>query len=145
VTRLLTSEGIGVLQHPTIFAVSEVYRACGVDLGDVRPFHPALVPGRAVITLPQGSRQFRLGGIRRPVSIAVTGWAMDASTKWRWGVDHALPLSDHADFDELFEAAQRIGAREIYCTHGPREFVGYLRAAGFNAHPVSGSYQARMF
>lgn len=145
VTKLLTTAGISVLQHPAIFAVSEVYRACGVDLGDVQPFHPTLVAGRAVITLPQGSRQFRLAGIHRPVSIALTGWAMDSSTKWRWGVDHALPLSDHADFDELLEAADRVGASEIYCTHGPGEFVGYLRAAGFNARPVQGSYQTRMF
>jgi hypothetical protein len=56
-----------------------------------------------------------------------------------------LPLSDHADFDELLEAARRVGADEIYCTHGPSEFVGHLRAAGFNARPVNGSYQQRMF
>ena len=144
-TRLLTMAGVAVLQHPAIYAVSEVYRRCGVDLGDYRLFEPSLVPGRAVITLPQGSRQFRLAGIRRPVSIALTGWAVDPSTKWRWGVDHALPLSDHADFDELLEAAHRVGAAEIYCTHGPAEFVGHLQAAGFNALPVTGSYQKRMF
>ena len=81
----------------------------------------------------------------RPVSIAVTGWAVDSGTKYRWGVEHALPLSDHADFDELFAAAEQVGAAEIYCVHGPREFVGHLRAAGFNARPVEGSYQTRMF
>ena len=50
---------------------------------------------------------------------------MDPGTKYRWGVDHALPLSDHADYDELFEAAATVGAVEIYCVHGPREFVGH--------------------
>jgi Cft2 family RNA processing exonuclease len=144
-TRILTDAGVPVLQHPTIWAVSQVYLECGVELGDVGPFDPRLVPGRAVITLPQGARQYRLAGIRRPVSIAVTGWAVDPSTKYRWGVDHALPLSDHADYDELLEAARLVGASEIYCTHGPREFVGHLQAAGFNALPVSGSYQKRMF
>ena len=144
-TRILTNAGIPVLQHPTIFAVSEVYRQCGVDLGDMRQYDPKLLPGRAVLTLPQGSRDFRLAGIKRPVSIAITGWAIDPATKYRWGVDHALPLSDHADFDELLETAERVGAREIYCTHGPAEFVGHLQAAGFNALPVTGSYQKRMF
>lgn len=145
VTRLITAIGVPVLQHPMTFAVSDVYRRCGVDLGDVREYDPALLAGRAVVTLPQGARQFRLAGIRRPVSIAVTGWAVDPSTKWRWGVDHALPLSDHADFDELLETARLVGASEIYCMHGPADFVVHLRAAGFNAHPVSGSYQTRMF
>jgi putative mRNA 3-end processing factor len=144
-TKLLTDAGIPVLQHPAIFAVSERYRQCGVDLGDVRVYDPKLLPGRAVITMPQGSRQFRLAGIRKPISIAITGWAIDPSTKYRWGVDYALPLSDHADFDELMEAAERVGADQIYCMHGPSEFVGHLQAAGFNAQPVQGSYQRRMF
>jgi putative mRNA 3-end processing factor len=145
VSRLITSIGVPVLQHPMTFAVSEVYRQCGVDLGDVQAYDPALLAGRAVVTLPQGARQFRLAGIRRPVSIAVTGWAVDPSTKWRWGVDHALPLSDHADFDELIETVRRVGASEVYCMHGHADFVGHLQAAGFNARPVSGSYQTRMF
>lgn len=144
-TRLLTAAGVGVLQHPAVFAVSERYRQCGVELGDVRLYDSRLLAGRAVITLPQGSRQFRLAGITRPVTIALTGWAIDPSTKYRWGVDHALPLSDHADYDELLEAVERVGAAQVYCTHGPEEFVGRLQALGYNARPVTGSYQQRMF
>ncbi len=145
VTRLLTRAGVPVLQHSTTFAVSQAYMECGVELGDVREFRAELVPGRAVITLPQGARNYRLRGLVRPVSIAVTGWAVDSGTKFRWGVDHALPLSDHADFDELLATAERVGAAEIYCVHGPQEFVGHLQAAGFNARPIHGSYQTRMF
>ncbi len=145
VTRLLTSAGVPVLQHAAIFAISEAYRECGVDLGDVRAFGAELAPGCAVVTLPQWSGKYRLRGLVRPVSIAVTGWAIDPATKYRWGVDHALPLSDHADYDELLAAAERVGAEEIFCVHGPKEFVGHLRAAGFNARPVEGSFQTRMF
>lgn len=145
VTRLLTDAGISVLQHPQTFAVSEVYRQCGMDLGDVAEYRSKLVPGRAVVTLPRGVKGFRLTGIAQPVSIAVTGWAIDSSTKYRLGVDHALPLSDHADFDQLLQTVEQVGAGEIYCTHGPREFVEHLRAEGYNAFPVTGSYQTRMF
>lgn len=151
ISRLLTLAGIPVLQHPTTYAVSEVYRQCGIDLGDVRPYDNKALqqgnvpPGHAVVTVPRGMHKFRLRGIRRPVSIAVTGWAIDSSAKYRYGVDHALPLSDHADYDELLETVERVGAKEIYCTHGPREFVDHLRKAGYNAMPVTGSYQRRMF
>ncbi|MGI9456882.1 MAG: MBL fold metallo-hydrolase [Aeoliella sp.] len=145
VTKLLTLAGIPVLQHPQTFAVSEVYRQCGVDLGEVAEFTGQMLPGHAVVTLPRGMRGFRLAGIPSPVSIAVTGWAIDSSTKFRYGVDHALPLSDHADFDQLLETVERVQAREVYCTHGPREFVEHLRAEGHNAFPVTGSYQTRMF
>lgn len=145
VTKLLTDAGFSVLQHPAIFATSMVYRACGCDLGDFLRYDPALLHGRVVMTLPSEMRSYRLAGMRRVRSFAVTGWAVDPATRYRWGVDHALPLSDHADFDELIETAERVGAREIYCTHGPREFVEHLRTRGFNAMPVNGCYQTRMF
>ena len=145
VTRLLTSAGIPVLQHPDTYAVSEVYRQCGVDLGDVQAYDEQLLPGHAVVTIPRGMNRFRLRGIRRPVSIAVTGWAADSSAKYRYKVDHAIPLSDHADYTELFETVERVGAKQIYCMHGPREFVDHLREAGYNAFPVTGSYQQRLF
>jgi putative mRNA 3-end processing factor len=145
VTRLLTQAGFPVVQHPAIFAISEAYQRCGVDLGDVRGFDGAVPPGAVVITLPQWSGRFRLRGLVRPVSIAVTGWAVDPGTKYRWGVNHALPLSDHADYDELLKAASLVGAEEIYCVHGPQEFIGHLRVEGFNARAFHGSYQTRMF
>ena len=145
VTKLLTDTGVPVQQHPMTFAVSEVYRHCGVDLGKVSEYRGQHQPGHAIVTLPRGMKEFRLAGIEDPVSIAVTGWAMDPGTKYRQKVDHALPLSDHADFDQLVETAKRVGAGQIYCTHGPQEFVEHLRAEGFNAMPVTGSYQTRMF
>lgn len=145
VTRLLTAAGVPVLQHPQIFAISEIYRACGVDLGDVCAYHRERLPGAAVVTMPKGARQFRLPGMDRTVSIATTGWAVDPSTKFRWDVDHALPLSDHADYTELLETAQRVQPREILCTHGPADFAGRLQAVGFSARHVSQAFQTRLF
>ncbi len=145
VTKLLTKEAIPVQQHPMTFAVSEVYQQCGCDLGAVSEFRGEWKPGHAVVTLPRGMKSFRLAGLHDPISIAVTGWAIDPGTKYRQKVDHALPLSDHADFNQLLETVERVGANSIYCTHGPREFVEHLRAEGYNAFPVTGSYQTRMF
>jgi Cft2 family RNA processing exonuclease len=145
VTKILTQAGIPVQQHAQIFAVSQVYQDCGMDLGDVTEFKGVVKPGHALIALPRGVKNYHMPGIKHPVSIVATGWAMDPGIKYQYRVDHALPLSDHADFDELLETAERVGASEIYCTHGPQEFVGYLRAAGFNAHPITGRFQLRMF
>jgi putative mRNA 3-end processing factor len=145
VTKLLTLAGIPVQQHPLIYAVSKVYQACGMDLGAFSEFKGKVEPEHAVVTLPRGMKNFRMSGITHPVSIVASGWAMDPGYKYQSRVDHALPLSDHADFDQLLETAERVGAAEIYCTHGPPEFVGHLRAAGFNAYPITGRFQMRMF
>jgi putative mRNA 3-end processing factor len=137
ITRLLTGEGIPVLQHPKVFEISQVYRACGVDLGDVKlyPGHP--LPGHAVVVPPRMHRRGGLPRLGRTVTFAVTGWAMHEKTKDRLGVDHAIPISDHADYDELIEAVERVSPRVVYCTHGPESFVDCLREAGFNAFPLA--------
>lgn len=145
VTKLLTAHGVPVLQHHAIYEISRIYQSCGVDLGDVERFDGQLLAGRAVVTLPRGMSSFRLPGMSATVSIAVTGWAMDSTTKYRMGVDHALPLSDHADFEQLIEAVRRVAPQEIYCTHGPEEFVGHLCDLGFNAHSLDPPAQRRLF
>ena len=136
ITRLLTGAGIPVLQHPKIFEVSQVYRACGVDLGDCQRYAGQPLPGHAVVVPPRMHRAGRLPGLRRTVTFAVTGWATHARTRVRLGVDHAIALSDHADYDELFEAVERVAPKVVYCTHGPTSFVDCLRAAGHNAFPL---------
>jgi Cft2 family RNA processing exonuclease len=145
VTRLLTSHGVPVLQHPAIYEISRVYQQCGCDLGHFGLYTREPIAGHAVITLPRGMTGFRLANLGPTVTIAPTGWAVDAGTKYRWGVDHALPLSDHADFDQLIEAVRIVQPRAIYCTHGPYEFVDHLRDLGFNAFPLDPPAQRRLF
>jgi putative mRNA 3-end processing factor len=153
VTRILTDAGIPVLQHRDIFAVSRVYEACGTSLGQFKCFEGEARPGWAVVVPPgRGEIQFHQGKkgagpiCRSPqVRIAVTGWAVDQRAKYRLGVDHALPLSDHADYDELFEAVARVEPMVVYCTHGPEGFVDCLRDAGHDARLLGKSTQGRLF
>lgn len=141
VTRLLTDRGIPVLQHRDVYAVSRVYETCGVTLGHYEPLQGVVEPGWAVVVPPRA----RVAAIGRAVHIAVTGWAMDPSAKYRLGVDHALPLSDHADYGELIEAVERVNPRKVYCTHGPESFVDRLCELGFDAVPLGRPAQGRLF
>ncbi len=145
VTKLLTSSGVPVLQHRVVYEVSRIYEECGVDLGDFGLYEGQPLNGHAVITMPRSAREFRLPRLGKTVSIAVTGWAKDEATKYRLGVDYALPLSDHADYDQLVETVQRVEPREVFCTHGPPEFADHLRDLGFNAYPLHPPAQRRLF
>ena len=164
VTRLLTDAGIPVLQHRDIFAVSQVYEACGVSLGQYERFTGKARPGWAVVVppggepvpgkgdrsnLPNARRAFRQIG---PVPFSPPG----PHRRDRLGGRPAgevsasasimpLPLSDHADYDELFEAVARVEPRVVYCTHGPESFVDRLRDAGYDAHPLGQPTQGRLF
>jgi putative mRNA 3-end processing factor len=134
ITRILTTAGIAVLQHPLIHAVSRVYEACGVDLGDCAPYEGQPLPRHAVIVPPVHQKTWRVPGLGRIRTIAVTGWASNPHGGFRLRVDHAIPLSDHADYAQLLECVRQVDPRLVFCTHGPPSFVECLRARGYQAH-----------
>lgn len=71
----------------------------------------------------------------------LTGWAYHPGAHNIYkDCDLVLPLSDHADYDELIRTARESGASRIYTVHGPESFAGRLRALGLvaehlGAHP----------
>ncbi|MBL9089584.1 MAG: hypothetical protein JNL96_00050 [Planctomycetaceae bacterium] len=134
VTKLLTDHGIPVMQPKPVWEISQVYEQCGVALGKVILFEGLPREGHALVVPPGAHRGASLHGVRRKCRIAVTGWALDSNSRRRYGFDHAIPLSDHADFTELLEAVRRVDAREVFCTHGPESFVDELRKRGVNAY-----------
>jgi len=142
VTRLLTDRGIPVLQHRKVHDVSRVYEACGMPLGRYERLRGRAEPGWVVV-VPPGTPP--LESVAGEVRIAVTGWAVDQRAKYRLRVDHALPLSDHAGYDDLFTAVEAVAPKKIYCTHGPESFVDRLCEAGHDAHPLGRPTRRRLF
>ncbi|HEY2838027.1 MAG TPA: hypothetical protein VGJ26_02680 [Pirellulales bacterium] len=138
VTRLLTCAGVRVLQHAEVFEVSQVYQQCGVDLGEFELHRGQCAEGCALVVPPRRHAAGDLARIRSSVTFAVTGWAGDGAARHRLGVDHGIPLSDHADFDDLLSAVAQVDPSVVYCTHGPASFVEHVRAAGYTAFPLDG-------
>lgn len=151
-TRILASQGFWVVQHREILAISRIYESFGVEVGCHGECPDRPEPGQVVVVPPRTRRFDRKSAAGNcatssppEVRIAVTGWAMDERTKYRLRVDHAVPLSDHADYDELFEAVRRVSPRQVFCTHGPESFVDRLCEAGFDARPLGKPNQKRLF
>jgi putative mRNA 3-end processing factor len=138
VTRILTAAGVRVVQHDDVFEVSQVYLQCGVDLGEFELHRGQNAEGAALVVPPRRHSSGDLARIRHPVTFAVTGWAGDGSARYRLGVDHGIPLSDHADFYDLLHAIEQVDPSVVYCTHGPASFVEHVRAAGYTAFPLDG-------
>lgn len=131
VTRLLTAQGIPVVQDREVFEISRIYESFGVKLGCKGVCEGRAEPGCVLVAPPRAGRREQDAQV---VRFAVTGWALDQRTKYRLGVDYAIPLSDHADYDELLEAVRIVSPRMVYCTHGPESFVDCLRGVGYDAH-----------
>jgi len=134
VTKILTSAGFEVMHHPLTYEISCEYEASGCSLGACTLYDPLQLEGKVVIAPPRTQKAAKLQGLTNTVTIAVTGWAAGAKRKFGLRVDHALPLSDHADYDGLLECIAAVQPSVIYCTHGPASFVDHLRELGHNSH-----------
>src|SRR6266576_6574856 len=94
--------GLTIGLHATSYGVTEVYRELGCEFPPYQRLGDA-GPRPAVVIMPPTARRAalvdRLGVFK---TAALTGWAMDRSLKDRLEVDAIFPLSDHADFEELW-------------------------------------------
>ena len=104
VTKILTDNGVPVLQHAVVYEVSRIYEECGVDLGDFALYEGQPLNGHAVITLPRSAREFRLPRLGETVSIAVTGWAKDEATKI-FDYQFAKRMTDAAAVKQILDKA----------------------------------------
>jgi putative mRNA 3-end processing factor len=122
--------------HATAFRASEVYRAHGVSLERfVR-----LDEEGDVVLLPPTARIDRLGLGPHRVCV-LSGRAVDGIA----GADEALPLADHAGFDDLMACARASGARRVLAIDGHAEDLARaLRAAGVDALSVREHHQLRL-
>lgn len=70
---------------------------------------------------------------------------MDPACRFRSGVDTALPLSDHADFNGLNEFVDRVQPEKVYTLHGSAEaFARHLRQRGVDAESLIVSNQLEL-
>lgn len=144
VTRLLTAAGMTVLQHEWIHKISNIYEECGCPLGDYRLYTGKPIPGCPIVAPPPSQRRAGLTGLTRVTSFGLTGWSLDLAKQRRMKVDHVLPFSDHADYDELLELIERVEPKQIFCTHGPHQFAQQLRDLGHDAYELEDYRAARL-
>lgn len=134
--KILGDAGFELSVYGSIAVLARIYEEFGIEFGRWTTFRKSTMEGKVLIVPPRAVRTRRISSIPRKRTIFLSGWAVHPGTKYRYGVDAALPLSDHADFYGLLEYAQRVNPKKIYTTHGPAEFATHLRRAGFQAEPL---------
>ncbi|MBK1833791.1 MBL fold metallo-hydrolase [Roseibacillus ishigakijimensis] len=132
---------------PTVAAksVCEMSQACH-EAGLTLPPPPALAdqvpPGHTLIAPPQIRRQKRFAALGPTRTAMLSGWGLDASARYRYRCDAVIPLSDHADYDELIQTVQSVNPQRILTVHGStRAFARDLRQHGYEAWSLDGNDQ----
>jgi Cft2 family RNA processing exonuclease len=147
--KILGDAGIPTATTPTIFALCEIYRECGLELKNYEEYRKERLPGKVLVLPPHSRRYDWYRSIRRTRTFFLSGWAQQAGAERMFGVDMALPLSDHADYQQLFDYIELAKPRRIYTLHGPAAFAQELKRRGFRAshleETASGPKQLEMF
>ena len=144
--KILADNGFALCAHQAIFDLMKVYEKFGYTFGDATLFNRAAPIENRVLMMPQSARRAQhLATIEKKRTMYLSGWAMDSGAKYRFGVDEALPLSDHADFLGLIEYVRQVNPKKIFSTHGPADFARQLRALGYDAEPLAPTGQMEFF
>jgi putative mRNA 3-end processing factor len=135
-------------QHGAVAKINSTCSSLGLNLGgDHLTYQEAQRRGLlekkpwVLITPMYSGRSTFISNLKKKygaVTVAFSGWAADPSFKYAMGVDYAIPLSDHCDFNELKEVVKRCFPEVVYTFHGfAAEFAEHLRREGFDARPLT--------
>ena len=91
-----------------------------------------------VILRPPGRKKAAEGDSPRTRTLALTGWAVDPSLRYRSGAGTALPFSDHADFDDLVSYVDAVNPKQVFTVYGFPHLAAHLRQRGYNATHLDG-------
>jgi putative mRNA 3-end processing factor len=75
----------------------------------------------------------------------LTGWTMDRSAPFRYGVDRGFALSDHADYPALLRYIELAQPKKVLLNHGWRDFTYRLRGLGIDAEYLEEHQQLTLF
>ena len=143
--HIIGNSGLPLAVDHSILRYVKIYKKNNIHFGSYEKFKKDEYMGK-VLLFPTHMRnnQF-VRELNNKYTIYLSGWGIDRSASYRFGVNEVLPLSDHADFQEMIDFVKKVEPKEVYCTHGSNRFVDYLRKEGFNAHPLIKPEQMDLF
>ena len=136
--RTLDGEGLHFALHPAALKLTRIYEEFGQRFPSYALHEPGDGAGRVVISPSMSGKSAREQCGVPARTAAITGWAMDASCRFRSQTDAAFPLSDHADFPELVEMLRLVAPGRVCTLHGfAADFAQTARELGFDARALS--------
>ena len=120
--------------HGSVYQMTRIYEELGQSFCKYVRYNANDVPGKVLICPPSANRSRMLETIPRKRVAMISGWAVDPNALYRYQVDAAFPLSDHADYTDLIRYVDLVRPRRVFTLHGfAAEFARDLRECGVEA------------
>src|SRR5882724_4656502 len=141
----LDGAGLTPMLHGSVYQITRIYEQFGQSFCKYVRYNPNDIAGKVLICPPSANRSHMLERIPRKRVAIISGWAVDPHAVYRYQVDTAFPLSDHADYDDLLRYVELVQPRRVLTLHGfAAAFASDLRARGFEAWALTEENQMEL-
>jgi len=141
----LTGAGLKPMLHGSVHAMTRIFEQFGQSFCEYERYKADAVAGKVLICPPSANRSRMLEKIRDKRVAMISGWAVDPNAVYRYQVDAAFPLSDHADYTDLLRYVELVQPQRVLTLHGfAAEFARDLRERGIEAWALSAQNQMEL-
>jgi Cft2 family RNA processing exonuclease len=131
---MLGEMGYKIFVHSSAWKLAEIYRKFEIEFPNCSLFDETINLENDILMVPPHLVRHLYSQNLPPFeTIFLSGWAEKSPSNHWISADYALPLSDHADFDELIEFVKRVNPQKVFTLHGFPDFPNYLKEEGFEA------------
>jgi DNA ligase 1 len=134
----LDGAGLTPMLHGSVFQMTRIYEQFGQSFCKYVRYNKNDVAGKVLICPPSASHSPIIEKLPRKRVAIISGWAVEPGAIYRYQVDAAFPLSDHADYCDLIRYVDLVKPERVLTLHGfAAEFARDLRERGIEAWALS--------
>lgn len=143
--KILGDMGYRVCISSQIYEMVKAYESLGVRFKNYERIEGENFYGKVLLVPPYLARTRLIRRLHRKRTVFLSGWALKSGGARRVGADHAIALSDHADFEELMAYVLAVKPEKVYTVHGFPDFAAHLRRRGIKARHLEPNRQLTLW
>ncbi|MBA3832941.1 MAG: ATP-dependent DNA ligase [Chthoniobacterales bacterium] len=141
----LSEANLQPMLHGSVFRMSRIYEQFGQAFCNYERYDAGATAGKVLICPPSANRSRMIQRIKNKRVAMISGWAVEPNAIYRYQVDAAFPLSDHADYTDLIRYVELVQPKRVLTLHGfAAEFARDLRDRGIEAWALSQQNQLEL-
>lgn len=130
----VAAAGLKPMLHGAVAKMTRIYRESVPGIPEFEDYAASQIDGHVLICPPNVRKSRMIERIPKRRVAMVSGLAMNSGAIYRYKVDAAFPLSDHAGYDDLMRYVELVQPKRVLTLHGyAAEFARDLRARGIEA------------
>ncbi len=138
-----------VFVHGSVEPLNECYRQAGIAMLPTRPVAETArgqsFAGELILAPPSAGGSTWMRRFGQASTAFASGWMRVRGTRRRRGFDRGFVVSDHADWPDLLQTFEDVGAERVLTTHGYAEpLARYLRERGRPAGTLATPFEGEM-